>query len=32
VSGPIIQAKVKEFTHMMNIDDFEASAGWLFHF
>jgi hypothetical protein len=32
VSGPMIQAKVKEFAHLMNIDDFEASAGRLFHF
>lgn len=32
VSGPMIHAKQKEFAHLMNIDDFQASTGWKFYF
>jgi hypothetical protein len=31
-SGSTIQAKGKEFSRLMNTDDFQVSAGWLFCF
>jgi len=32
LSGPIIQEKAKEFANLFEINDFNASSGWLTNF
>ncbi|TFJ88772.1 hypothetical protein, partial [Lonepinella koalarum] len=32
VTGPLLLEKTKEFAEQMNVQDFNASPGWLDHF